>query len=177
MATDTNLPEFVTLTSNDGFDYVISRSAACISGTIRRMLDPANNFSEAVSGRCVLENMKFVHHAPYDAPYWAKIRLTLSSKWCCPRESQANVPDMDIPPELCLELLLAADYLDIDLANAFVFSRFTESANSVQDALVFDPKIPLFCLTTSQTVRLGLRNKMRNIRDACSVEWDLASPL
>ena len=24
----------------------------------------------------------------------------------------ANVPDMDIPPELCLELLMAADYLD-----------------------------------------------------------------
>ncbi len=23
-----------------------------------------------------------------------------------------NVPDMDIPPELCLELLMAADFLD-----------------------------------------------------------------
>lgn len=27
-------------------------------------------------------------------------------------KDQANVPDMDIPPELCLELLMAADYLD-----------------------------------------------------------------
>lgn len=25
---------------------------------------------------------------------------------------QENVQDMDIPPELCLELLMAADYLD-----------------------------------------------------------------
>lgn len=27
-------------------------------------------------------------------------------------KDQANVADMDIPPELCLELLMAADYLD-----------------------------------------------------------------
>lgn len=27
-------------------------------------------------------------------------------------KDQLNVPDMDIPPELCLELLMAADYLD-----------------------------------------------------------------
>ena len=32
--------EYVTLASNDGFEFVISRTAACISGTIRRMLDP-----------------------------------------------------------------------------------------------------------------------------------------
>jgi transcription elongation factor B subunit 1 len=27
-------------------------------------------------------------------------------------KEQVNVADMDIPPELCLELLMAADYLD-----------------------------------------------------------------
>jgi transcription elongation factor B subunit 1 len=27
-------------------------------------------------------------------------------------KDQVNVPDMDIPPELCLELLMAADFLD-----------------------------------------------------------------
>lgn len=32
--------EYVTLASNDGFEFVITRDAACISGTIRRMLDP-----------------------------------------------------------------------------------------------------------------------------------------
>lgn len=80
--------EYVTLASNDGFEFVISRTAACISGTIRRMLDPKSlyplswtwvdcglhtsssehaltipntgNFFEARTGRCVFENMKFV---------------------------------------------------------------------------------------------------------------------
>jgi len=27
-------------------------------------------------------------------------------------ENQKDVPDMEIPPELCLELLMAADYLN-----------------------------------------------------------------
>jgi transcription elongation factor B subunit 1 len=31
---------------------------------------------------------------------------------------QENVKDMDIPPELCLELLMAADYLDSKLLSS-----------------------------------------------------------
>lgn len=31
--------DFVTLVSSDGFEFVIPRSTACVSGTIRRMLD------------------------------------------------------------------------------------------------------------------------------------------
>nr|KMM66665.1 hypothetical protein CPAG_03003 [Coccidioides posadasii RMSCC 3488] len=103
-------PEFVTLVSNDGFEFVISRSAACISGTIRRMLDPASKFSEAVTGRCVFEDLNgvvlekvceyFLYHEK--------------------NKGQSEVPDMDIPPELCLELLIAADYLDSDINGSCV---------------------------------------------------------
>jgi hypothetical protein len=42
---DSTQSEFVTLVSCDGFEFIIPRSAACISGTIRRMLDPASTLS------------------------------------------------------------------------------------------------------------------------------------
>ena len=31
--------DYVTLVSNDGYEFIIRRSAACVSGAIRRMLD------------------------------------------------------------------------------------------------------------------------------------------
>ena len=31
--------EYVTLVSRDGYEYIVRRSAACVSGTIARMLD------------------------------------------------------------------------------------------------------------------------------------------
>ena len=67
---------YVTLVSSDGFEFVVRRSAANVSGALRRMLDPrstmpsaaseqvtdliAGGFSEARQGRCVLENIKYV---------------------------------------------------------------------------------------------------------------------
>ncbi|KAJ5200699.1 SKP1 component POZ [Penicillium cf. griseofulvum] len=94
--------EFVTIVSNDGFEFIIPRSAACVSGTIRRMLDPSSKFPEGLTGRCVLEE--------YSGVVVEKI-----CEYFCYNEKhkdQVNVPDMDIPPELCLELLMAADFLD-----------------------------------------------------------------
>lgn len=48
---DATQSEYVTLVSCDGFEYVIPRSAACISGTIRRMLDPASTLICAAGAR------------------------------------------------------------------------------------------------------------------------------
>ncbi|KAK5060097.1 hypothetical protein LTR84_009981 [Exophiala bonariae] len=92
---------FVTLVSADGFEFHIRRSAACVSATIRRMLDPQSNFSEAQTGICRLENIngvvleKVVEYFYYNEKH----------------RNSIGVPDMDIPTELCLELLSAGDYL------------------------------------------------------------------
>lgn len=45
MASSATDSEFVTLVSGDGFEFVLPRSAACVSGTIRRMLEPSSSFS------------------------------------------------------------------------------------------------------------------------------------
>ena len=41
--------EYVTLVSGDGFEFVIPRSTACVSGTIRRMLEPSSKSSSLIS--------------------------------------------------------------------------------------------------------------------------------
>ncbi|KAI9836454.1 MAG: hypothetical protein M1819_001486 [Sarea resinae] len=103
MASASSTPsEYVTLVSSDGFEFIVERQCACVAGAIRRMLDPASSFSEAMTGRAVFENIngivleKVCEYFYYNHKY---------------RDAR-DVPDMDIPPELCLELLMAADYLN-----------------------------------------------------------------
>lgn len=68
--------DYVTLISSDGFSFVVQRSSACISGAIKRMLDPActsihvalhirkyishvtDGFAESKTNTCRFENMK-----------------------------------------------------------------------------------------------------------------------
>lgn len=40
MADEKKLSDYVTLVSNDGYEFKILRSAACIAGTIKKALDP-----------------------------------------------------------------------------------------------------------------------------------------
>ncbi|KAJ6118557.1 SKP1 component POZ [Penicillium samsonianum] len=93
--------EFVTIVSSDGFEFIIPRSAAYVSETFRVALS-STNFPEGVSGEYVLGD--------YSGVIVEKI-----CEYLCYNEKhkdQVNVPDMDIPPELCLELLMAADFLN-----------------------------------------------------------------
>ncbi|KAI1647743.1 POZ domain-containing protein [Daldinia loculata] len=105
MATSSFSPhKFVTLVSSDGFEFVVLREAALVSPAIKSMLDPKSQFSEARSGRCVFEeiNGMVLEKVVEYFHYWYKNR------------QREDVPDMEIPVELCLELLMAADYLGLD---------------------------------------------------------------
>ncbi|KAI2463343.1 POZ domain-containing protein [Annulohypoxylon bovei var. microspora] len=99
-----NSSKYITLVSSDGYEFVVLREAAFISPAIKSMLDPNSQFSEAITKRCVFQEItgmvleKVVEYFQY----WYKHR------------DRDDVPDMDIPVELCLELLMAADYLGLD---------------------------------------------------------------
>ncbi|KAK7453824.1 Skp1 family protein [Colletotrichum acutatum] len=96
--------KYVTLVSSDGYEFVVLRDAAMISPAIKGMLDTRNNFREAALGRCVFEEISGVvlEKVCEYFQYWYRYR------------EREDVPDMDIPVELCLELLVAADFLGLD---------------------------------------------------------------
>ncbi|KAF2463398.1 POZ domain-containing protein [Lindgomyces ingoldianus] len=98
-----NLTEFVTLESSDGFEFKVLRSAACLAGTIKKALDPSYGFREESEGRIKLATINGV-----------TLEKVCEYLYYHQKHAEAkDVPDMEIPPELCLELLIAADYLDI----------------------------------------------------------------
>ncbi|KAI1165929.1 BTB/POZ protein [Nemania serpens] len=98
------LSKYVTLVSSDGFEFVVLREAVLASSAIKGMLDPKSQFSESRTGRCLFEEINGIvlEKVVEYCQYWYKYRDT------------ENVPDMDIPVELCLELLQAADFLGLD---------------------------------------------------------------
>lgn len=59
-ATEADQPLYTTLSSNDGFDFHILRSAAVQSETIRRMLSPTLGFREATTNHCVFREITYV---------------------------------------------------------------------------------------------------------------------
>ncbi|PFH58416.1 hypothetical protein XA68_13713 [Ophiocordyceps unilateralis] len=99
--------KYVTLCSADGFEFVVLREAAMLSPIVKGMLDPRSQFAEAKDARCVFQEMSGVvlDKVVEYFHYWYRYR------------NSVDVPDMEIPVELCLELLAAADYLGLDQAN------------------------------------------------------------
>jgi len=52
--------KYITLISQEGFEFVMLRESAMVSPLIRRMLDPRSQFLEAQTGRCHFREIKYV---------------------------------------------------------------------------------------------------------------------
>ncbi|TEB19126.1 POZ domain-containing protein, partial [Coprinellus micaceus] len=101
--------DWVGLESNDGFSYLVRRKVAQTSGTMRAMLDPNGGYAEAQTKLCNINERhafgivteKLVEYMCFKAHY-----QNVGPKEDIPvQEMQER-----IPPEIVLEVLLAADY-------------------------------------------------------------------
>lgn len=93
--------DFITLVSKDNFEFVISREAAAVSGTLRNML--SSSFKETSERKIKLQDMngrllnKVVEYMYYNLKY----------------KDAVDVPEFVIPTEMLLEVLVASDFLDL----------------------------------------------------------------
>jgi transcription elongation factor B subunit 1 len=81
-----------------------------------------DGFAESKSNTCRFENIKWEEATEFIwrvAAYWLVIHSGLVLEKVCEyfyynekHKNSKDVPDIDIPAELCLELLMAADYLN-----------------------------------------------------------------
>ncbi|KDQ11543.1 hypothetical protein BOTBODRAFT_35215 [Botryobasidium botryosum FD-172 SS1] len=98
---------WVRINSVDGFSYLVQRNVALGSGTLKGMLSTDSNFMEATNNTCSLQERgavveKAVEYLAYKAQY-------------ANAPQSVDIPDFTerIPPELALELLMAADFLEM----------------------------------------------------------------
>ncbi|KAI8999301.1 hypothetical protein HDU85_006085 [Gaertneriomyces sp. JEL0708] len=100
---DGPLSETVKLISADGFEFVIDRKCAMASGTIKNMLSSPGQFTESVQNTVNFRDIKAVILEKVCKYLYYKVRYT---------NSTSQIPEFAIEPEIALELLMAADFLD-----------------------------------------------------------------
>jgi len=94
---------YVKLISSDGHEFIIKREHALTSGTIKAMLSGPGQFAENETNEVHFREIPshVLHKVCQYFTY--KVRYTNSS---------TEIPDFPIPPEIALELLMAANFLD-----------------------------------------------------------------
>ncbi|ODV62593.1 elongin C [Ascoidea rubescens DSM 1968] len=97
-----NDDERVILVSSDCHEFIIAKKAASISPTLKAMLD--SSFQESKSNQIQLPDIDsqlmdvIVEYMYYNLKY---------------KDDPSKAPKFDIPIEMLLEVLVAADYLNI----------------------------------------------------------------
>ncbi|XP_067931196.1 elongin-C-like [Watersipora subatra] len=93
---------YINLISSDGFTFILKREVVQQSPTLCEMLTGPGASSDNTSSDIYLTSIPshvLVHVCKY---LQYKFRYTNSS---------AQIPELEFPPEVCLELLMAADFL------------------------------------------------------------------
>ncbi|KAG0418127.1 hypothetical protein HPB47_005102 [Ixodes persulcatus] len=94
---------YVKLISSDGHEFIIKRNHALTSGTIKAMLSGPGQFAENETNEVNFREIPS-HVLQKVCQYFTyKVRYTNSS---------TEIPEFPIAPEIALELLMAANFLD-----------------------------------------------------------------
>ncbi|RKP20739.1 POZ domain-containing protein [Rozella allomycis CSF55] len=94
----------VKLVSAEGFEFIIDRNAAMVSNTIKNILSSPGRFSESIQNEVHLKEIRAVVLDKVCQYCYYKLRHM---------NSTSEIPDFVIEPEINLELLMAADFLDM----------------------------------------------------------------
>jgi len=95
--------ETVKLISADGHQFVVDRKAALVSGTIKSMLSGPGTFTEQALGEINFREISTPILEKVIQYFYYKLRYT---------NSTTEIPEFPIEPEIALELLMAANFLD-----------------------------------------------------------------
>ncbi|KAJ3445870.1 elongin-c [Anaeramoeba flamelloides] len=96
--------EIVTLVSNDEKKFELSKDLVLLSGTLKAMLTGHGSFREKQTGVIQLKNIRgevlkyVVEYLKYKKKY---------------QKSNKEIPQFDNPTEIALELLMAANFLEL----------------------------------------------------------------
>lgn len=94
---------FVKLVSSDGHEFIVRRELAFLSGTIKAMLSGPGQYSEHETNE--------VHFREIPSHVLMKVCQYFSYKERY-SNSSTEIPEFPIMPEVALELLMAANFLD-----------------------------------------------------------------
>lgn len=94
----------VKLVSAEGFEFIIDYKAACVSNTIRNMLSSQGSFTETELGE--------VKFPEISTPILEKVCQYFYYKLRYQNSTTKNIPEFKVQPEIALELLMAANFLD-----------------------------------------------------------------
>jgi len=94
---------YVKLISSDGHEFIVKREHALTSGTIKAMLSGPGQFAENETNEVNFREIPSHVLQKVCMFFTYKVRYTNSS---------TEIPEFPIAPEIALELLMAANFLD-----------------------------------------------------------------
>jgi transcription elongation factor B subunit 1 len=94
---------YVKLVSNDGQEFIVKREHALTSGTIKAMLSGPGQYAENETNE--IKFMEIPSHVLQEVCKYFKYKVRYTN-------SSDEIPEFPIAPEIALELLMAANFLD-----------------------------------------------------------------